>query len=39
MERCYDFKNIFGKKIGEKFGVFCLNDYQFLQKNDHNIGF
>jgi hypothetical protein len=38
-DRCYDFKNILGKKIGEKIGVFCSNYCHFLQKFDHNIGF
>jgi hypothetical protein len=38
-DRCYDFKNIFAKKISEKIGVFDSKQSQILKKNDHNIGF
>jgi hypothetical protein len=40
LDRCYDFKNIFGIKIGERIGVFdSKQSYNFLQKMDHNICF
>jgi hypothetical protein len=38
-DRCYDFKNIFAKKIGEKMRVFDLKQTKIMQKFNHNIGF
>jgi hypothetical protein len=31
-DRCYDFKNIFAKKISEKIGVFAQNTTSFWKK-------
>jgi hypothetical protein len=38
-DRCYDFKNIFAKKIGEKIDVLDSKQSYIMQKCDHNIGF
>jgi hypothetical protein len=38
-DRCYDFRNIFAKKIGEKIGVFESKTKLNLKKIDRNIGF
>jgi hypothetical protein len=38
-DRCYDFKNSFASKFGEKNLRFILNTVGFLQNFDHNIDF
>jgi hypothetical protein len=37
--RCYDFKNIFAKKLGENKGVFDQTSASFCNKFFHNLGF
>jgi hypothetical protein len=38
-DRCYDFKNIFAEKFGEKMAFLTENKANFFKKFDHNIGF
>jgi hypothetical protein len=38
-DRCYDFKNIFAKNIGEIFVALDAKNCWILQKVDHNISF
>jgi hypothetical protein len=38
-DRCYDFKNIFAQKFGEKNGVYDSKQSKIMKKFDHNIGF
>jgi hypothetical protein len=37
-DRCYDFKNIFGEKLGKKL-AFLTETKLILKKFDHNISF
>jgi hypothetical protein len=37
-DRCYDIKNIFAQKIGEKIGVFHSKQSTIIKNFDHNIG-